>query len=59
VYRDEFRSVFEHGEILMVVDVLASRLVEINRGIHRWHPEVVTGLVTVGWPDLTIFERIK
>lgn len=47
VHWDEFRTAIEHGEVLVMVDVPVLRLVEINRKVHRRHPEAVTG--GVGW----------
>ncbi len=47
VHWNEFHTAIEHGEVLVMVDVPIPRLAEINRKVHRRHPEAVTG--GVGW----------
>jgi len=43
----EFRDALAHGEILLLVDVPENRVSEIERSVHRHHPETAIG--GVGW----------
>jgi len=47
VHLTEFTDALSHGEILLMVDVPASRVVEIENFVHHSHPEAVVG--GVGW----------
>ncbi len=47
VHLTEFTDALSHGEILLMVDVPAGRIVEIEDFVHRRHPEAVIG--GVGW----------
>ena len=47
VHLAEFRDALRHGEILLMVDVPASRVERIESMVHKHHPEAVTG--GVGW----------
>ena len=47
VHLSEFTDALSHGEILLMVDVPAARVAEIEDFIHRRHPEAVVG--GVGW----------
>jgi hypothetical protein len=47
VHLTEFTDALAHGEILLMVDVPASRVAEIENFVHRRHPEAVVG--GVGW----------
>ncbi|MFV2004651.1 MAG: hypothetical protein ACC650_05555 [Gammaproteobacteria bacterium] len=47
VHLTEFTDALSHGEILLMVDVPASRVAEIENFVHRRHPEAVVG--GVGW----------
>lgn len=47
VHLSEFTDALAHGEILLMVDVPASRVVEIKGFVHRRHPEAEVG--GVGW----------
>lgn len=44
---EEFREALRHGDILLMVDVPARRVAEIEDFVHRRHPEAVVG--GVGW----------
>ena len=43
----EFRDALAHGEILLLVDVPENRVNDIERSVHRHHPEAAIG--GVGW----------
>ncbi len=43
----EFRDALAHGEILLLVDVPEYRVNDIERSVHRHHPEAAIG--GVGW----------
>jgi hypothetical protein len=47
IYLTEFRDALAHGEILLMVDVPAWRVKEIEDHIHSHHPEAAVG--GVGW----------
>lgn len=47
VHLSEFTDALAHGEVLLMVDVPAYRVAEIDEFVHRHHPEVVSG--GVGW----------
>jgi len=47
VHLSEFTDALSHGEILLMVDVPAKRVAEIERAVHYHHPEAVVG--GVGW----------
>jgi hypothetical protein len=47
VHLDEFRGALAHGEILVMLDVPARRVAEIEQLVERRHPEAVVG--GVGW----------
>lgn len=47
VHLDEFREAMRHGEIVLMVDVPAKRVAEIENLVHRRHPEANVG--GVGW----------
>ncbi len=47
VHLDEFRSALAHGEVLLMVDVPARRVPEIEDLLARRHPEAAIG--GVGW----------
>ena len=47
VHLDEFREAIRHGEIVLMVDVPAKRVAEIENLVHRRHPEANVG--GVGW----------
>jgi hypothetical protein len=44
---DEFRDALAHGEILLLVDVPANRVDDIENRVQRHHPEATVG--GVGW----------
>ncbi|WP_455222952.1 hypothetical protein [Kaarinaea lacus] len=43
----EIKSALKHGEVLLVVDARKQQVHSVVNGLHRKHPEVVTG--GVGW----------
>ena len=47
VHASEFEDALRHGEVLLLVDVPQSRVLEIERHIERHHPEAVIG--GTGW----------
>lgn len=47
VHLNEFSDALSHGEILLMVDVPKKRVAEIERQVHRQHPEACVG--GVGW----------
>jgi hypothetical protein len=47
VHLSEFRDALRHGEILLMVDVPASKVEHVESVVHKHHPEAVTG--GVGW----------
>ncbi len=47
VHLSEFRDALAHGEIVLMVDVAAKRVAEIETLVHRLHPEA--GVGGVGW----------
>jgi hypothetical protein len=47
VHLDEFRSALRHREILLMIDVPARRVAEVEEMVHRHHPEAIAG--GVGW----------
>ena len=47
VHLDEFRSALRHREILLMIDVPARRVAEVEETVHRHHPEAIAG--GVGW----------
>jgi Zn-dependent protease with chaperone function len=47
VHLTEFTDALSHGEILLMVDVPAERVAEIENAVHHRHPEAVVG--GVGW----------
>ena len=46
VHLSEFTDALSHGEILLTVDVASSRGNEIEKFVHRRHPEAVVGGVS-------------
>ena len=52
VHLDEFRDALSHGEILLMVDVPAARVADIEHRVHRHHPEATVG--GVGWGTKTL-----
>jgi len=46
VHLTEFTDALSHGEVLLMVDVPAERVVEIESMIHHRHPEAVVGGVS-------------
>ena len=44
----EFRDALAHGEILLLVDVPENRVSDIERSVHRHHPEAAIGGVSWG-----------
>lgn len=46
VHLTEFTDALSHGEILLMVDVPAARVAEIENFVHRNHPEAVVGGVS-------------
>lgn len=47
VHLSEFRDALQHEEILLMVDVPAGAVTDVEDRVHRRHPEAVTG--GVGW----------
>jgi hypothetical protein len=47
VHLAEFQDALRHGEILLMVDVPASKVERVESMVHKRHPEAVTG--GVGW----------
>jgi hypothetical protein len=47
VHLAEFQSAMQHREILMMIDVPAGQVAEVEETVHRRHPEAITG--GVGW----------
>jgi len=47
VHLDEFQSAMRHREILLMIDVPAGQVAEVEEMVHRLHPEAITG--GVGW----------
>ncbi len=47
VHLSEFTDALRHRELLLTVDVPAGRVAEVERLVHRGHPEAVDG--GVGW----------
>jgi hypothetical protein len=47
VHLDEFRSAMRHREILLMIDVPAGQVAEVEEMVHRRHPEAIAG--GVGW----------
>jgi hypothetical protein len=47
VHLAEFQSAMQHREILLMIDVPAGRVAEVEETVHRRHPEAITG--GVGW----------
>lgn len=43
VHLDEFRPALQHGEVLLMIDVPATDITQVDQLVHRKHPEVVTG----------------
>ena len=46
VHLTEFTDALSHGEILLMVDVPAERVAEIEKAVHYHHPEAVVGGVS-------------
>ena len=46
VHLTEFTDALSHGEILLMVDVPASRVAEIEDFVHHRYPEAVVGGVS-------------
>jgi len=47
VHLDEFKNAMQHREILLMIDVAAGQVADVEELVHRHHPEAVTG--GVGW----------
>ena len=47
VHLDEFRSAMRHREILLMIDVPAGQVAEVEETVRRRHPEAIAG--GVGW----------
>ena len=47
VHLAEFQDAMQHREILLMIDVPARRVAEVEELVHRYHPEAVVG--GVGW----------
>jgi hypothetical protein len=47
VHLTEFESAMRHREILLMVDVPAGKVAEVEETVHRRHPEAIAG--GVGW----------
>jgi hypothetical protein len=47
VHLGEFRDALAHGEILLLVDVPENRVADVERSMHRHHPEAEIG--AAGW----------
>jgi hypothetical protein len=47
VHLSEFQSAMRHREILLMIDVPASQVAEVEETVHQLHPEAITG--GVGW----------
>ena len=47
VHLSEFRSAMRHREILLMIDVPAGQVADVEETVHRLHPEAITG--GVGW----------
>lgn len=47
VHLAEFHDALQHREILLMVDIPATRVAEVEERVHRQHPEAVVG--GVGW----------
>ena len=47
VHLDEFQDALSHGEILLMVDVPATRVDDIENRVHQHHPHATVG--GVGW----------
>jgi hypothetical protein len=47
VHLAEFQSAMRHREILLMIDVPAGQVAEVEEMVHRHHPEAITG--GVGW----------
>jgi hypothetical protein len=47
VHLAEFQSAMRHREILLMIDVPAGRVAEVEETVHRRHPEAIAG--GVGW----------
>jgi len=43
VHLREFIPALAHGEVLMMVDVPATKMVDVDHLVHRQHPEAITG----------------
>jgi hypothetical protein len=46
VHLSEFQDALRHGEILLMIDVPASRVEHVESLVHKHHPEAVTGGVS-------------
>jgi hypothetical protein len=46
VHLSEFQDALRHGEILLMIDVPASRIEHVESLVHKHHPEAVTGGVS-------------
>jgi len=47
VHLAEFQSAMRHREILLMIDVPAGQVADVEETVHRRHPEAITG--GVGW----------
>jgi hypothetical protein len=47
VHLAEFQSAMQHREILLMIDVPAGQVAEVEATVHRRHPEAIAG--GVGW----------
>jgi hypothetical protein len=47
VHLDEFQSAMHHREILLMIDVPARQVADVEEMVHRRHPEAIAG--GVGW----------
>ncbi len=47
VHLTEFQSAMQHREILLMIDVHAGQVAEVEETVHRRHPEAIAG--GVGW----------